>query len=503
VSLLGIDVGTSAIKIVAFERDTGATLASARASYPSDHPAPGRMELDPDDVWAGFVDAVRFVGASDAVHLDPVTALALSVSCDEVIPVDDAGRPLGPCIMAPDTRGADVIAEIHDRISMADLYRRTGLPLLPLYPLARILWYRKHQPATARAAARYLGWGEFILARLGLPAVADETTAGRWLAYDVVAGEWMLDLLGRLSVPPTVLPAVAAPGEVIGALSDAASTMLGLRGNPVVVAGAFDQICAAVGAGLRAPGDVVVGTGTWENTTILAERPLGDFGLEQGATWGRYVSPGLYAVLVMNASGGSVVRWFGEQFADPEGHSAMPDGHDPYDRLPGMAQEQPTRLLFLPHLQGSHAPWRDPDSKGALVGLTLATTREEVFRALLEGITYELRLNLEGLAPEVPIRPPIRNTGGGARSKAWVQLKADVLGMPFCSVEARESGCLGAAILAGIGSGAYPSVVAAQERVCRTTAQVDPDPDRHRFYDDQFALYRELYPTLRSTLGAI
>lgn len=502
-SLLGIDVGTSAIKVVAFDEDTGATLASARAEYLSDYPAPGRMELDPDRVWAGFVDAVRFVGASDAVHRDPVTALALSVSCDEVVPVDRAGRTLGPCIMAPDTRGADVMAKITDRISMADLYRRSGLPLLPLYPLARILWYRKHQPETARAAARYLGWGEFILTRLGLPAVTDETTAGRWLAYDVVAQGWMIDLLGQLSITPAVLPAVAVAGKVIGALPDEASTMLGLRGKPVVVAGAFDQICAAVGAGLRAPGDVVVGTGTWENTTLLAAQPLGDVGLARGATWGRYVSPGLYAVLVMNANGGSVVRWFADLFADPHTRTAMADRHDPSDLLPIVPQEQPTRLLFLPHLQGSHAPWRDPDSKGALVGLTLATTRGEVFRALLEGITYELRLNLEGLAREVPIRPPIRNTGGGALSKAWVQLKADVLGVPVCSVEARETGCLGAAILAGVGSGAYPSVVAGQVRVCVTTAQVDPDPDRHRFYDDQFALYRELYPTLRATLGAI
>ena len=502
-SLFGIDVGTSAVKVVAFAPDTGSTLASARAAYPSDHPAPGQMELDPEQVWTGLVDAVRSVGASDAVQRDPVAALALSVSCDEVIPVDDTGRSLGPCIMAPDTRGADVIAEIRDRIPVTDLYRRTGLPLLPLYPLARILWYRKHQPDTARAATRYLGWGEFILTRLGLPAVTDETTAGRWLAYDVVAQGWMHDLLGELSVPPTLLPAVVAPGEVIGALPGEASTMLGLRGHPVVVAGAFDQICAAVGAGLRAPGDVVVGTGTWENTTIVAERPLGDLGLERGATWCPYVSPGHYAVLVMNAGGGSVVRWFRDQFAAPETRAAMAAGHDPYDLLLRVVPEQPTRLLFLPHLQGSHAPWRDPDSKGALLGLTLATTRGEIVRAVLEGITYELRLNLEGLTAELRIRPPIRNTGGGARSKTWVQLKADVLGVPVCPVDAREPGCLGAAILAGVGAGAYPSVSAGQERVCRTTTPVDPDPDRHHFYEDRFALYRELYPRLRTTLDAI
>jgi xylulokinase len=502
VSLLGIDLGTSAIKVVAFEADTGSALASARASYPSSYPGIGQMELDPEIVWAGFVDAVRSVNASHEVRRDRVTALALSVSCDEVIPVDEMGRPLGPCIMGPDTRGADVIVEIDESISMEDLYRRTGLPLLPLYPLARILWYRKHRPDIARAATSYLGWGEFILARLGLPPVTDETTAGRWLAYDVVAHRWMDDLLGALSVPRTLLPQVLPPSGLIGALSDSISELLGFRSSPVVVAGAFDQICNAIGAGLRAPGDAVVGSGTWENTIIVTDRPLGGLGLERGATWGPFVTPGHVAVLVMNAGGGSVLRWFDDVFRDPRSPAPI-SAEDDFGNLLADMPEQPTRLLFMPHLQGSHAPWRDLDSKGVMVGLTLTTTRAELIRAILEGITYELRLNLDGLGPELSVRPPVLNTGGGSRSRSWVQLKADVLGVPISTVEAGEPGCLGAAILAGVGSGAFPGVSAAQEVLCRIRASVEPNHRRHRIYDERFALYRELYPTLRETLAAL
>ena len=218
-SLLGVDIGTSAIKVVAYEAETGSELSSARSEYASEYPGPGLMELDPELVWAGFVDAVRFVNAAEAVQRDPVTAFALSVSCDEVIPVDDTTRPLGPCIMAPDARGADVVPQINDRISTAELYGRTGLGSLPIYPLARILWYRKHQPDVARAASRYLGWGEFFLTRLGLPAVTDETTAGRWLAYDLVAHDWMYDLADALRLPPAIFPDVASPGDVIAKLS--------------------------------------------------------------------------------------------------------------------------------------------------------------------------------------------------------------------------------------------------------------------------------------------
>ena len=486
-SLLGVDIGTSAIKVVAYEAETGSELSSARSEYASEYPGPGLMELDPELVWAGFVDAVRFVNAAEAVQRDPVTAFALSVSCDEVIPVDDTTRPLGPCIMAPDARGADVLPQIHDRISAAELYGRTGLGSLPMYPLARILWYRKHQPDVARAASRYLGWGELFLTRLGLPAVTDETTAGRWLAYDVVAHDWMYDLADALRLPPAILPDVASPGDVIGKLSTDVSSRLGFRASPLVVAGAFDQVCAAVGAGLDAAGDAVVGSGTWENTTIVSDRPLGPIGLETGATCGPYASPGRYAVLLMNPGGGSVLRWFRDQISgasESEADTSAP----------------PSQLLYLPQLRGSRTGGGGFNSAGALVGLTVATSRDDVVRALLEGITFELRLNLEGIAPEVTIHPPLRNTGGGARSTSWVQLKADVLGMAVSTVEANEPGCLGAAILAGVGAGVFSGVTAAQAQVCRIATQVDPDPERHRSYSDRLALYRDLYPALRNVL---
>ena len=505
-SLLGVDIGTSAVKAVAFDAASGKPLAATRRSYAATYPEPGRMELDPELVWTGFVEAVGSVSASDAIRRDPVTALALSVSCDEIVPVDADGRPLGPCIMAPDTRGADVAAEIGARLSEAELYRRTGLALLPLYPLARILWYQRHCPEIAGVAARYLGWGELVFDRLGIPAVTDETTAGRWLAYDVGERAWMGDVLEALAIPPSVLPGVARPGTAIDRLPASAAGSLGLGQGTVVVAGAFDQICSAVGAGLREPGDAAVGTGTWENATIVADRPLGADGLERGATWGPYPVAGRWAVLLMNAGGGSVVRWFRSQFGQsgevgPPGSPAEGVDAGDDDLVLSDAAGDPTRLLFLPHVQGSQSPWRDPRSKGALVGLTLATRREDVVRALLEGITYELRLNLEGLGPA--IRSPIRNTGRGSRSPAWVQLKADILGLPIATVETEEPGCLGAAILAGVGAGIYRDVAAAQALACRTAVTTEPDPDRHRTYDDRFSAYRNLYPVLRETLGRI
>jgi xylulokinase len=441
------------------------------------------------------------VAADPAVRRDPVKALAFSASCDEVIAIDATGAPLGPCIMASDTRGGDEIDAVRAVLPEPESYRRTGLPVAAIHPLARIVWYRRHEPELAARAVRWLGWAEFLLMRLGLPVVADETTAGRWLAYDLTERRWWPEALASAGLDEGALPAVMPPSSVIGDLGSAARR-LGLDPGAVVAAGAFDQICAAVGAGLVEPGDVLVGSGSWENCTVVLDHPLADAALDRGIAWGRYVAD-RYAGLIMNPAGGSALRWFLEQFGRDVDNDARRTGADPVGALLRSLPREPAHAMFLPHLQGSHAPWRDPRSQGAIVGLTLATTREELLRAVLEAITLELRLNLEALPGGPDLRTPIRNTGGGARSPEWVQMKADVLGRPIATVTAREPGCLGAAILAGVAAGAYSSVPTAQRRLCRLDRIVEPDPGAQAQYDARFALYRTFYPTVRDLAGAL
>ena len=500
-SLLGIDVGTSAVKVAAFQTDDSAPLAIATVSYQAMFPAPGRVELDPDLVWAAFLEATLAVASNPAVRRDPVRALAFSASCDEVIAINATGAPLGPCIMASDSRGGDEIDVIGAILPELESYRRTGLPLAAIHPLARILWYRRHEPEIAAKAARWLGWVEFLLMRLGLPVVTDETTAGRWLAYDLPERRWWPEALAAAGLDERVLPHVVPPSSVISDLGSAASR-LGLEPGVVVAAGAFDQICAAIGAGLSEPGDVLVGSGSWENAVVVLDGPLGDAARDRGITWGRYVAD-RYAGLIMNPAGGSVLRWFLEQFGRDMIRAGLRSGADPYAALLRSLPREPAHALFLPHLQGSLAPWRDPGSKGALVGLTLATKREELLRAVLEGITMELRLNLEPLPGGPSLGAPIRNTGGGARSPEWVRLKADVLGRPIATVTVSEPGCLGAAILAGVAEGTYSSVSTAQRRLCRLDRVVEPDPAARAHYDARFALYRTFYPTVRALTEAL
>ena len=495
-SLLGIDIGTSKVKAVAFRAHTGETLAAASSGYGAAYPAPGRMELDTELVWRAFIETVRRIATHPTVSHDPVTALAFSASCDEVIPVDADGRPLGPCIMAPDARGTDVLETLRTALPEDEVYRRTGLAVAPIHPLARILWYRRHDRALFDTATGWLGWAELVLARIGFPPTTDETTAARWLAWDMIAGEWWPDALATAGLDQRALPIVAKPATPVGGLAREAAELTGLPAGTLVVTGAFDQICAAIGAGLTDPGDCVVGTGSWENTTIVLDGPLGLPARDRGITWGPYAE-NRKAALVMNAGGVSAVRWFVDQFARDVVAGSRAKGADPYAEALRLASARPAHALFLPHLQGSLAPWRDPDATGAFVGLTLATTREEMLRAVLEGITFELRANLEPIPGGPALRDPIRNTGGGSRSPEWVQLKADVLERPIAIVAADEPGCLGAAILAGVGSGTFTDVASTQARFCRVERVVEPDRRRSPLYAERYATYRSLYPALR------
>ena len=231
--------------------------------------------------------------------------------------------------------------------------------LRPHPSLARIAWYRRHEPAIAAAATRWLGWGELLLGRLGLPTVTDENTAGRWLAFDVVERRWMTRVLEPLGLDTgSALPSVVPVGTAIATLGPSVS--LGLGPATVIVAGASDQVCTAIGAGLDEPGDIVVGSGTWENTTLVLEHPLGEAARQRGITWGRYVDE-RFAAMVMNPGGGSVVRWFREQVANGT-----------REKLGGT----PTSLLFLPHVAGLTAPWRDPHRRAPSSGLPCATGRQ-------------------------------------------------------------------------------------------------------------------------------
>jgi len=453
-------------------------------------PAPGRVELDHEDVWAAVSAVIANLGRRARRGGLRIAALAVSVSGDEAVMVDAEERPVGPAIMALDTRSADTARRWAATAGDERIYRITGLPVHPAHPLVRLLWLREHEPDRFKRIARVLCWEEYLALRLGLPPVSDPSVAARTMAWDIGAEQWSHELLELAGVPVGFFPDVRPSGVPVGEVPLPAAQALSLPAGVTLVTGGLDQAVATLGAGVTEPGQAMVGTGSWEALTALtAEPPRDSTALRSsGMALGPFVVPGRLAALATQVGGGSLVGWLRDLLAP-----GLPTG-----RFLRLAPDRVTDLLVLPHVEGSYSPWMDPTSRAAIAGLSLETTRGRLVRAALEGITFELRLNVERLQAAGIRIAELRCTGGGARSSAWVQLKADVLGRPMVLVDVGENGAFGAACLAGQAIGLFPAADEAARRFVRPVRTVEPRPAMVAPYDEAFARYRELYPALRT-----
>jgi xylulokinase len=274
---------------------------------------------------------------------------------------------------------------------------------------------------------------------------------------------------------------------------------LGLSVRPLVVTGGHDQACGALGVGLVAPGRAMVSTGTAEVVEVAVDSPVLNETL-YGGNISVYVhtAPALYVTMTLNHSGGLLLRWFRDAFCQDEVRRAAVAGEDAYDLVLENAALDPTGLLVLPHFAGSGTPTFDTRSRGAILGLRFAHSKADLAKSILEGLTYELALNLD-LLREGGVRiDELRAIGGGARSALWLQLKADVTGIPVMRPRVTEAACWGAALLAGTGAGVFADVSKASEALLYSDRRFEPDPARAARYAEQYALYREVYPAVKS-----
>jgi xylulokinase len=496
VALMGVDVGTSGAKGLVIS-DEGAEIGLARSGYSVVFPEEGRAELNPVTVWSAVKDVMKALAVMARDRGDVVHGLALSVSGNEATPVDAAGEPLYPTVMGTDSRSADVADWWERRVGRSRTYEVTGIPVHPMHPLMRLLWLRDHEPDVYRRVDKMLCWEELFASWMGAAPVTDFSIASCTMAFDIRGRSWSAELLDKAGVEPRVFPRAVRPGTAVGEMSRALATELGLGRRPVIVSGGFDQPMAALGAGQTAPGDAGVTTGTWEALLVVAQEPqLTAQMLAAGYPFGCYVTDDLYYTAANNPGGGSVLQWLRDTLGDAGVSLAGRSGNNAFDVIVGQATGSPTNLLLLPHFAGSYHPWMNPWSKGALVGLTLGTTKADIIKAVLEGITYELRENIDRLETAGLTIGALVATGGGARSETWLQLKSDMTGKLIKTVNVREPGCFAAACTAGVGAGIFSNVAEPIRDLVRIKRVFEPRPAHHDFYEAAAVRYRRLYEQL-------
>jgi xylulokinase len=476
--LVGIDLGTSAVKGLAISPD-GGVVARAEAAYPLSTPRAGWAEQDPADWWAATESVLSRLRAAAG----PPTGIGLSGQMHGLVVLDAKDRPLRPAILWNDQRTARECREIEQRIGLERLIALTGNRALPGFTAPKLLWLRRHEPETYERVARLMLPKDYVRLRLCGEHASDVSDASGTLLLDVATRAWSAEVLGALEIEPQVLPIVLESPAVSG---------LTAAGVPVA-AGAGDQAAGALGVGVDRPGPVSVALGT----SGVVFGAVDAFRADPRARLHAFCHalPGAWHLMGVMLSAAGSLSWLRETIAPGV----------PYDELLSGADSWPAGtegLLFLPYLVGERTPHADPDARGAFIGLQVRHDRGALVRAVLEGVAFGLRDCLD-LLTELAGKPPLaRVSGGGARSELWLAIIASVLELPLERVSVDEGAAFGAALLGGVAAGVWSDVPAAVAATVRPSERIEPVPEWTDAYRDSQARYRALYPALRGIQGS-
>ena len=503
--LISLDLGTSGAKAGVFALN-GHLLGLAQEEYTWQHPQPGYSEIDPQLIWQRAVSVVRQAVTRSGVPASRIAALGLSVIGETCLPVDEQGEPVYPVVESMDVRAnayARYVAWWHERFGAEAIFRRTSYPLSSLPPAVKILWWRDEAPEVFRRAARFVTLQDYAIWRLTGHQAIDYSMASRTMLFDVRQKRWIPEYLRAIGICEDRLSPPCEGSTPVGRVTADAARETGLAEGTVVVPGAHDQACAALGVGALHEGIAMDGSGSVEAIVSPTRTPIGSPSmLASGQGSQCSASADLYLALGFHLAAGSLVRWYRDQLSQHEWEVARRQGRDVYDLLTEAARQSPPGargLMILPHLCGAgtgRVPALNPRSRAAILGLGITHTKADLSRAVFEGITYETRFLLSSLEETGIYTSQLIVTGGAAKSPFWLQLKADITQKRIAVPEVTEASLLGAALLAGVGAGIYASIEDAVARACRQVATYDPNPTVTPVYDRFFAIYQDVYPAV-------
>ncbi len=490
--LLGIDVGTTGAKTALFDLE-GTPLASVTVEWPLYHPRPGWAEQRPEDWWQGTCESIRRALQQAALPAEAVHGIGLSGQMHGAVLLDARGEVLRPAIIWSDQRTAAQCDWLNRHVGAERLARIARNPALTGFTAPKLLWTRDNEPELWQRIYTVLLPKDYVRYRLTGELAAEVSDAAGTLFLDVAARRWSDELLDAMGIPRSWMPPLYESVDLAGRVTSEAASATGLAAGTPVAAGGADNTCGAVGTGIVREGMALSSLGTSGIIFAQTDRVQTDPG-QRVHTFAHSV-PGRWYLMAVTQAAGLSLRWLRDRL----GFTSV-DGRDPYELMLALAADVPPGaegLLWLPYLQGERTPHLDPFARGALLGLTARHDRPHLIRAVLEGVVYSLRDGLEiirGLGIDVR---QARATGGGARSRLWRQMQADVLQVEIVSVNAQEGPAFGAALLAGVATGAYPSVEAACDATIREVERLAPNPELAPVYDRYYQAYRAAYPALR------
>lgn len=478
---IGVDLGTTSCKVAVYD-DEGHLRGESNCEYGLITRSATMIEQDPHEWWKQARRAIDSALTASTVDRQSVVSIAVSSQGISFVLVNESGQPLGNAISWLDTRAGDEATEIRQRFAPHQLYTLTGKRAAPFYVLPKLLWLRQHQADGWKQAHKLLLGHDYLVSLLCGEFVTDHSLAGGTMLYDLHNLHWSNALLDAFDIPDTLLPEIHWAGTPLGRLRASVADELGIPRNTVVVVGGQDQKCAALGAGIT-DDSATISLGTAAAVIQLMDKPIID--PQMRIPMFTFLQPDRWLLEGVVATGAGALRWYRDTLA----------GSKTFDQLAAEAESVSIGcegVMFLPHLSGATAPHWHANTRAAFHGLHLATGAAHLTRAVFEGVAYQICTNLAVTQAVVGQVKTLIVFGGGAKSAFWRQILADVTAREVQWTSSVEAASLGAALLAGLGSGVFASFEAARDCMVQTSAIHTPDDRAVARYSEAYHVYQQL-----------
>ena len=483
---LGIDLGTSSVKSLLMN-ENGKMIGSAQREYDIIKPEQTWAEQDMHVLWKSVLETLQELSSSFPDQVKSLDGISYSGQMHGLVPLDKNGNLIRNAIIWADQRSADAIHTIYHTIP-ADEYRNITLNSISTgFLVSSLIWMRINEPQNFDKIDKVLLPKDYIRYKMTGELGTDLSDASSTLIFDNSKMDWAWDLIDRLGLKREIFVSVHESSEIAGKITALCAAETGLPSVAKVAFGGGDTIVQAIGNGLVSPGALISNIGTASQLVTISNHAFYDPNFRTNTFC--YAERGTWLIMGANLSGGVSLKWLKNNILGM-------DSYDQMNKLGESAIPGSDGLLFLPYLSGERTPWNDPDARGIYFGLSIRHTKADLIRATMEGIIFNQKYSLEILKDMGISCNHILASGGGARGSLFRQLEADMFGCEVFTNEINEQGCIGAAIIAAVGCGAFKDYKEACAHIVHFSDEVTkPDPERMKLYDERFQIFRSLYPT--------